>query len=106
MSIQFGTIATAATVSSAFTLSATDRVLLVAVNSHNQNLWFCAFQLAAGGPFYRYQDPWSSVQSQAFFGGAQGGVGLVAYAPSTTVRIEVGSSMTATTSFTILEVVR
>jgi hypothetical protein len=46
------------------------------------------------------------VTSNAFYGGAQGGVGMVPYAASTVVRIETGSQMTATTSLTIIETVQ
>ena len=106
MAVQFGTVVGGQQVSSAFTLSATDRSLLIGVSSHNVNQWYCAFQVFSGGPWLRFVDPWSAVTSQVFYGGGQGAGVILQCPPSLNLRIETGSSMTATTSFTILEVVR
>jgi hypothetical protein len=103
--VQFGTVANGQTVSSAFQLAASDRVLLVGINSHAALQWFASFQGTPGGPFLRYLDPWSSV-SGAVLAVANGGWGFVAYPPSTVVRIETSAAVSATTSLQLVEVCR
>ena len=105
MAVQFGTIANGQTVSSAFTLSCTDRVLVVGISSHAQLIWFASFQTVPGGPFLRSIDPWSTV-SGAILATANGGWGYAPYCPSTQVRIETSAAVSATTSFQLVEVVR
>ena len=105
MAVQFGTITSGTTASSAFTLSATDRALLIGVSSHAALIWFASFQGTPGGPFLRSLDPWSSI-SGAVLAVANGGWGTIAYPPSTQVRIETSAAVSATTSFALVEVVR
>ena len=93
------------TVSSAFTLSATDRCLLVSVNSHVQRNWFAAFQLAPGADFLRFADPWATTQSLSLLSSALGGIAYVPYCPAQVVRIECGSTTVAVTSFAIVETI-
>ena len=102
MAVQFGTIVNGQTVSSAFTLSCTDRVLVVGVSSHAQLNWFAAFQTVPGGPFLRYFDPWSAT-SGAVYSGALGGWGQIPYSPGNQVRIETSGAVSATTSFQLVE---
>ncbi len=90
--------------SSAFTLAATDRALLVGVSSAAANTWYAAFQPIIGGAWLRYLDPWSSVTSQAMFSGTNGAWGVVVYPPSSQVRIETSAAVSATTSFALIEV--
>jgi hypothetical protein len=104
MAIFFGTVVNGQIVSSAFTLAATDRALLVGVSSHALLQWYVSFQTTPGGPFIRFLDNWSSV-SGAVFAGANGGWGHVPYCPANQVRIETSAAVSATTSFQIIEAV-
>ena len=105
MAVQFGTIVSGQTVSSAFTLAATDRTLLVGVSSHAAVLWFASFANTTTGPFLKYLDPWSSV-SGAVLAVAGGGWGTIPYPPTTVCRIETSAAVSATTSFQLVEAVR
>ena len=102
--VQYGTVPSGTTASSTFVLSATDRPLLIGVSSHVAVTWFAALQAVPNGPWLRFADPWSNVQSQAFFAGANGGWGLVPYRPNVAVRIETGAAVSATTSLALIEV--
>jgi len=97
MAVQFGTIVNGQTVSSAFTLAASDRVLVVGVSSHAALLWYASFQGTPGGPFLRYLDPY--VTSGTLFAGTGGAWAPCHYPPSTVVRIETSAAVSATTSF-------
>jgi hypothetical protein len=104
--IQFGTIVTGQTVSSAFELRATDRSLLVGINSHAALIWYAAFQATPGGPFLRFFDPWSAVSGALLAGVGMGGWGMIPSPPATTVRIETSAAVSATTSFQLVEAVQ
>jgi hypothetical protein len=103
VAVFYGTVVAGQSVSSAFTLAATDKELLVAVSSHAALSWFAAFQVTPGGAFVRYLDPWSANSNNAMLASAVGGIGLVGAAPAQVVRIETNNTATATTSFTIIE---
>jgi hypothetical protein len=105
VAVFFGTVANGQTVSSAFSLNATDRALLVGVSSHAALIWFAAFQTVPGGPFVRSIDPWSAI-SGAVLAGTGGGWGYVPFCPSNQVRIETSAAVSATTSFQLVEAVR
>jgi hypothetical protein len=105
MSVIFGNVVNGQSVSSAFTLGATDRCLLVAVSSHAALGWFASFQLPTGD-WLRSRDPWSNCQSQSLFFGSGGGVGLVPYCAGQQVRIETSAAVSATTSFCLIETCR
>jgi hypothetical protein len=103
VAVFYGTVVTGQTVSSAFTLVATDKQLLIAVSSHAALSWFAAFQVTPGGPFVRYLDPWSANSNNAMLASAVGGVGLIGAVPAQVVRIETNNAASATTSFAIIE---
>jgi hypothetical protein len=101
--VTYGVVNSGTSASSAFTLRANARCLVIGVNSAAPVNWYAAFPAVQGGGFLRYTDPWAS-NSGAFFAGTAGW-GLVAY-PSDVVRIETSAALTATTSFAIVEVTR
>src|SRR5262245_42770774 len=104
MAVQYGTIVSGQSVSSAFELRSSERSLLIGVSSHANLQWYAAFPATAGGTFLRFIDPWAS-NSGAFLAG-NGGWGFVQCPPSTTVRIETSAAVSATTSFALVEVLR
>lgn len=105
MAVQFGTIPSGTSASSAFELRSTDRALLVGINSHASLGWYASFQATPGGPFLRYLDPWSAFSGALLFASG-GGWTLCNFPPATTVRIETSAVVSATTSFALVEVVR
>jgi hypothetical protein len=102
MAVQYGSIPSGTSASSAFVLSDASRPLLVGVSSHSQLCWFAAFQPTAGGLWLRFVDPWGAY-SGALVATAAGGWGLCSHPPSTVVRIETNATVSATTSFALIE---
>jgi hypothetical protein len=76
---------------------------MVGVSSHVAVTWFASFGVTPTGPWLRCPDPWSAVQFQALFAGANGGFGWLQYVPTTVMRMEVGAALSATTSFCLVE---
>lgn len=105
MAVQFGTVTSGTTASSAFTLSATERALVIAVSSIATNVYWASFQITPGGPFVRFIDPWTT-NSGAFFAGANGGIGVVEFCASQVMRVEANASVSGTCSFALIEVTR
>jgi hypothetical protein len=103
MAVSYGTVVAGQSVSSAFTLAATDKELLIAVSSHAALSWFAAFQVTPGGPFVRDLDSWSANSQNALLASAVGGIGLIGAVPAQVMRIETNNAVSATTSFTLIE---
>jgi hypothetical protein len=102
MAVAFGTIVNGQSVSSAFELKSTDKALLVGISSHAALLFYASFAVTSGGTFVRFLDPWAT--SGCLLGVAGGGWGTVQYPPTTFVRIEASAAVSATTSFSLVEV--
>src|SRR5262245_13273048 len=105
MAIQYGTIVSGQSVSSAFELRSSERALAIGISSHAALSWYAAFQPTAGGPWLRYIDLTGTASGAAFVGNG-GGWGIVAWPPTTSVRIETSAAVGATTSVCLVEVVR
>jgi hypothetical protein len=104
MSVQFGTIVSGQTVSSAFSLTRANRSLYVGISSHAALAWFLTAAVD-GGPFLKpVLDQALGGNPLAVFSGTGGAWGLVPYVPTATVRLKSASNVLATTSFTLVEV--
>jgi hypothetical protein len=104
MSVQFGTIVSGQTVSSALSLNRANRVVYVGISSHAAMAWYLTAAVD-GGPFLKpVLDQALGGNPLAVFSGTGGAWGLVPYPPTSTVRLESASAVSATTSFTIVEV--
>jgi hypothetical protein len=101
--VLYGSVTAGTTASSAFTLRASDRPLLVGVSSHATLGWFVSFAVTPDGPFIRYCDMLNSTGSYALFWGAGGGWGVIPYPPTGTLRLETTGAAAAVTSFTLIE---
>jgi hypothetical protein len=106
MSVQFGTILNGQTVSSAFSLTRANRTLYVGISSHAALAWYLTAAVD-GGPFLRsVLDQANAGNALACYSGTGGAWALIPTVPTATVRLESASAVSATTSFTIVEVPR
>ena len=107
MSVQFGSVASGFSVSSAFQLARGNRALQLGVASYAAQGWFLAFSVASGQPFARcVPDPALAGLPAAVFSGTNGGWGTFVWPPTSEVRVEAGANLTATTSFCLIEIPR
>jgi hypothetical protein len=107
MSAQFGTVQSGFSVSSAFQLNRGNRALQLGVASYAAQGWFLAFSVASGQPFARcVPDPALAGLPAAVFSGTNGGFGVFVWPPTSEVRVEAGGTLTATTSFCLIEIPR
>jgi hypothetical protein len=107
MSVQFGTVQSGFSVSSAFQLNRANRALQLGVASCAAQGWFLAFAVASGTPFARVvPDPALAGLPSAVFSGTNGGWGAFVCPPTAEVRVEAGANLTATTSFCLVEIPR
>jgi hypothetical protein len=105
VSVQFGSVQSGFSVSSAFQLNRSQRALQLGVASHTGQAWFLAFTVSSGGPFARVvPDPALAGNPAAVFSGTNGGWGVFVWPPTAEVRIETATNVVATTSFAIIEV--
>jgi hypothetical protein len=98
MAVDFVTVASAQTVSSAFPIERTDRALWVGVASHAALGWRLAFAPSLTGPFLPVGN--DAIGATFQFSGANGRyfVGCFPNAPASFARIETSGATTATTS--------
>src|SRR5262245_24107246 len=104
MAQQFGIVASGTTASSAFTIRS-DRPLALAISSHAALGWHVAFQTVTSGVFLRTALPATGAVTAAF-SGSGGAIGLAQYPPSAVCRIETSATVSATTSFSLIELSR
>jgi hypothetical protein len=107
MSVQFGTIANGQNVSSAFQLNRANRALQLGVASCAATGWFLAFSVASGAPFARIVvDPALGGLVTPVFSGTNGAWAIFTWPPTTLVRVETAATVSATTSFALIEIPR
>jgi hypothetical protein len=107
MAVQFGSVASGFSVSSAFQLNRVQRALQLGVASYQAMAWFLSFAVSSGGPFARVvPDPALAGLPAAVFSGTNGGFGVFVWPPTSEVRVEVGANLTATVSFALIEIPR
>jgi hypothetical protein len=104
--IQYGHLDAGSLASAPFELRATDRAVAIGVASASVAQWYVAAQVAAGAPFLRVYDPWSTYSAGCFWCGTGGGWGTVAQVPATTVRLESTAAFAGVVSFAVLELAR
>jgi hypothetical protein len=107
MAVQFGSVQSGFSVSSAFQLNRGQRALQLGVASYAAQGWFLAFAVSSGAPFARVvPDPALAGNPAAVFSGTNGGWGAFIWPPTAEVRVEAGGTLTATTSFCLIEIPR
>jgi hypothetical protein len=107
MSVQFGSVQSGFSVSSAFQLNRSQRALQLGVASYAGQAWFLSFAVSSGGLFARVvPDPALAGNPAAVFSGTNGGWGVFVWPPTSEVRVEVATAIAATTSFCLVEIPR
>jgi hypothetical protein len=107
MSVQYGSVQSGFSVSSAFQLNRANRALQLGVASYAGQAWFISFAVSSGAPFARVvPDPALAGLPAAVFSGTNGGWGIFAWPPTSEVRVETAGNLTATTSFALIEIPR
>jgi hypothetical protein len=91
----------------AFQLTRGNRALQLGVASYAGQAWFLSFAVASGQPFARVvPDPALAGLPSAVFSGTNGRWAIFAWPPTSEVRVEAATNLTATTSFCLVEIPR